>query len=577
MQRFHKTFALKLHFANVKESYNRVLANTFATSHFLYLLKQCVIASCLFILTSSTLLAAPLPKQDLGTNAKYVDGKYQFNIKDYGAKGDGKNIDSKAINDAIEAAIKVGGGTVFFPAGDYLSYSIRLKSNISLYLDQGCTIVAADSTHGGRYDEPDAGPDNKFQDYGHSHWHNSLIWGENLENISILGPGTIYGKGLSRGFYTTERWERIGVNAGPFMWDGGANKAIALKLCRNVILKDFTILYGGHFGILATGVDNFTLDNLKMDTNRDGMDIDCCQNVRISNCTVNSPYDDAICLKSSFALGYARPTQNVTITNCQVSGYDLGTLHNGTFQRKQFNQVPDQEGPTGRIKFGTESNGGFKNITISNCVFDYCRGLALETVDGALLEDVTITNITMRDIVNSPIFLRLGGRMRGPQGVPIGELRRVMISNVVAYNADSHFSTLISGLPGNEIEDVQLNNIRIYYRPIDSPAATIQAVVPEYEKTYPEPQKFGVLPSYGFFIRHVKGIKMNNVEVSYMGKETRPAFFLDDVKGAEFRNVKAQSVAGAATFIFKNISDFELKDSRGFKDVHITSAANSKL
>ena len=94
----------------------------------------------------------------------------------------------------------------------------------------------------------------------------------------------------------------------------------------NVILKDFTILYGGHFGILATGVDNLTIDNIKMDTNRDGMDIDGCQNVRISNCSVNSPYDDAICLKSSYALGYAKATQNVTITNCQVSGYDLGTF-----------------------------------------------------------------------------------------------------------------------------------------------------------------------------------------------------------------------------------------------------------
>ncbi|MDQ3847091.1 MAG: right-handed parallel beta-helix repeat-containing protein, partial [Bacteroidota bacterium] len=272
-----------------------------------------------------------------------------YNIKTFGAAGDGKTVDTKAINDAIEAAAKASGGTVYFPAGTFLSYSIRLKSNIALYLDQGCILLAADSAAGGKYDEPEPnewGDKYHYQDYGHSHWHNSLIWGENLENISILGPGTIYGKGLSRGFYRHENWQRIGVRAGPFMWEGGANKAIALKLCRNVILKDFTILYGGHFGILATGVDNLTIDNLKMDTNRDGMDIDCCTNVRISNCTVNSPYDDAICLKSSYALGFARATQNVTITNCQVSGYDLGTFYNGTYLRKEFNQVPDQEGPT---------------------------------------------------------------------------------------------------------------------------------------------------------------------------------------------------------------------------------------
>jgi polygalacturonase len=500
-----------------------------------------------------------------------------YNIKDYGAKGDGKTVDTKAINDAIDSAAANGGGTVFFPAGNFLSYSIRLKSHIALYLDQGCTIVAADSAAGGKYDEPETGATNKFQDYGHSHWHNSLIWGENLEDVSITGPGTIYGKGLSRGFYRNERWESIGVDARPFMYEGGANKAIALKLCRNVILKDFTILYGGHFGILATGVDNLTIDNLKMDTNRDGMDIDCCNNVRISNCTINSPYDDAICLKSSYALGYAKPTQNVTITNCQVSGYDLGTFINGTYQRKNFNQVPDQEGPTGRIKFGTESNAGFKNITISNCVFDYCRGLALETVDGALLEDVTITNITMRDVVNSPIFLRLGARMRGPAGVPVGKLRRVMISNIVAHNADAHFATLISGIPNNPVEDVKLNNIRIYYRPIDSPLAKIQTTVPEFEKTYPEPQKFGVLPAYGFFIRHAKNIEMNNVQISYSGNETRSAFVLHDVNGIELRNVKAQPVKGTPLFSLKDVKDFSISDSKDIKSQLIISTIDKRF
>jgi polygalacturonase len=112
-----------------------------------------------------------------------------------------------------------------------------------------------------------------------------------------------------------------------------ANKAIALKNCRNVILRDFSILHGGHFGILATGVDNLTIDNLKIDTNRDGMDIDCCRNVRIANCSVNSPWDDGICLKSSFALGYARATEMVTISNCLVTGsYEEGALLDGTLE-----------------------------------------------------------------------------------------------------------------------------------------------------------------------------------------------------------------------------------------------------
>jgi polygalacturonase len=306
-----------------------------------------------------------------------------YNVRAFGAKGDSTTLDTDAINRAIGAAASAGGGTVLLPAGRYRSYSIRLRSHVTLYLDQGATILAAAPVGSVGYDAPEPAANDKYQDFGHSHWHNSLIWGENLVDISILGPGTIYGQGLTR--------------EGPHQAPVG-NKAIALKLCRNVILRDFTIRQGGHFAVLATGVDNLTIDNLKLDTNRDGLDIDCCRNVRVSDCTVNSPWDDAICLKSSYALGYARPTENVTITNCQVSGYDRGTLLNGTYQRREADLVPDHEGPTGRIKCGTESNGGFKNIAISNCVFEYCRGLALETVDGGLLEDVVISNITMRDI-----------------------------------------------------------------------------------------------------------------------------------------------------------------------------------
>ncbi len=474
-----------------------------------------------------------------------------INIKNFGAVGDGKSLDTKSINDAIEAAAKQGGGTVYFPAGTYLSYSIHLKSNLSIYLDQGCTLLAADSTSNGKYDAAEPNANDQYQDYGHSHWHNSLLWGENLENISILGPGIINGNGLRRNASDRRPW---------------GNKSIALKLCRNVILKDFTVLNGGHFALLATGVDNLTIDNLKMDTNRDGMDIDCCDHVQISNCSINSPWDDAICLKSSFALGYFKATQNVTITNCIVSGYDLGTFYNGTYGRKEWNRVPDKEGPTGRIKFGTESNAGFKNITISNCVFDYCRGLALETVDGASLENVSISNITMRDIVNAPIFLRLASRLRAPEKTATGSLRRVMISDVMVYNADSHFASIISGVPNHEIEDVQLNNIRIYYRQMDSSFSKIPLEVPENEKQYPEPEKMGIMPAYGFFIRHVNGIKLNNVEVSYLGKEIRPAFVINHAKDLFLTRIKAQTIEGTKTFVLKDVTNFSLQDCVDLKN-----------
>ncbi len=492
------------------------------------------------------------------TNATFTT----YDVRNFGAKGDGVTVDTKAINDAIDAASKAGGGTVYFPAGNYLSFSIHLKSFITLYLDNGSVLLAADSTAKGKYDDAEYNAHDKYQDYGHSHWHNSLIWGDTVQHIAIIGNGIINGNGLRRNASDRRPW---------------GNKAIALKLCRNVVLKDFTLLNGGHFGLLATGVDIMTIDNLKMDTNRDGMDIDCCSYVRIANCTINSPWDDAICLKSSFALGYKKATQNITITNCQVSGYDLGTLYNGTYGRNEWKRVPDKEGPTGRIKFGTESNGAFKNISIANCVFEFCRGLALETVDGSVLEDIVITNITMRDIVNAPLFLRLGARLRAPENTPVGTLRRVIISNVNVYNADAHFASIISGVPNGYIEDVQLNNIQIWYRQMDSAVAKIPLVVPENEKGYPEPAKMGIMPAYGFFMRHVNGISLNNVVVKYLGTEVRPAIILDDVSNVDLFRIKAQAVGGTKSIILKNVKGFNIQASEGFKNKKFDSLTSTSL
>ena len=338
-----------------------------------------------------------------------------FDVRRFGAAGDGRTIDTPAVNRAIEAAAAAGGGVVTFPAGTYACYTIRLKSHVMLYIGPGATILAASTpregvTSGG-YDAAESNaPWESYQDYGHNHWRNSLIWGEGLTDIAIMGPGLIWGKGLSRGGATADLPDAAKPGVG--------NKAISLKNCRNVIVRDVSMLACGHFGILATGVDNLTIDNLKIDTNRDGIDVDCCKNVHIANCSINSPWDDAICPKSSYALGYARVTENVTITGCYVTGdYQLGTMLDGTFKRIGPPVAGASNPPrAGRIKMGTESNGGFKNITVSGCIFESCAGFALETVDGAILEDITFTGVTMRDIVAAPFFFRLGARMRGPQG-----------------------------------------------------------------------------------------------------------------------------------------------------------------
>jgi polygalacturonase len=498
-------------------------------------------------------------KSQMPGSTNGAHGTVVFNVRAMGARGDGLAVDAPAINKAIEAAAGAGGGTVFFPSGTYLCYSIHLKSNVALYLDRGATILAGETGQGGNYDAAEPNPEaGKYEDFGHRHWHNALIWGVGIHDISILGPGTIYGKGLTRGPGESN--------------PGVGDKTISLKNCHNVTIRDVSFLKGGHFCILATGVDNFTLDNVVMDTDRDGVDFDCCHNVRVSNLTVNSPWDDGICPKSSYALGYPRSTEKVTITNCFVTGgYQLGTVLGGTFKRWPEGERPF---PTGRIKCGTESNGGFQNITISNCVFEHCRGLALETVDGALLEDIAISNITMRDIPDLPIFMRLGSRMRGPEGRAIGQLRRVSISNLVAHNTGGRFCSILSGIPGHPIEDVRLSDIIIYNQ--GGGASEDAAIKPEEkEDAYPEPTMFGPMPAYGFYFRHIKGLQVSDAEVRTMKEDARPAFVLDDVEHADFVHVKTQTGAGA--FALNNVKDFNVYLSRPVPETHLESVTGKKL
>ncbi len=528
-----------------------------------------------------------------------------FSVRQFGATGDGKTLDTDTVNRTIAAAAAAGGGTVLFPAGIYLCFSIHLQNYVHLYLDEGATILAAESPkpgettgyNGGTYDaaEPNTAWD-AYQDYGHNHWHNSLIWAEDMHDFSITGPGLIYGKGLSFGA-GPGRGQQSGIRGfGPERPTGAAapsgsapppappnparmargnypmyqaeqpgvgNKAIALKNCRNVLLRDFSILKGGHFALLLTGVDNVTIDNLILDTDRDGMDIDCCQNVRVSNCTVNSPWDDGICPKSSYALGYARPTRNVTIANCFVTGcYQLGTVLDGTW--KKFPAGAHAYG-TGRIKCGTESNGGFINITITGCVFEGCQGYALETVDGALLEDIAITNTTMRDLISPPLFMRLGARLRGPkESTQVGTLKRIVVNNLVCHNAPMRVTSILSGIPGYAIEDVKLANI--YIENVGGATAGMaQIVPPEHEDSYPEPSMFGPMPASGFFLRHIRNLEMSHVEIANTTPDARPAFYLSDVDRADFFAVTAPRATEGA-FALHNVKDLRIGWSRAAAD-----------
>ncbi|MBC2605454.1 rhamnogalacturonidase [Pelagicoccus albus] len=532
-----------------------------------------------------------------------------FDVRSYGASGNRHSYDTAAIQKAIDAAYAAGGGTVVFPAGVYPSHTLHLRSRVTLHLEAGATLLAEypsqDGSHGYDHPEPSESGALKYQDYGHSHFKNSLIYGENLDNIAITGQGTIDGLALAGAHHV----QLPGEEPSPFQGEnhgdisdfhdyhlgeipGQANKAIALKNCRNVTFRDFSLFRGGHFAFLLTGVDNLTIDNLKVDTNRDAFDIDCCRNVRMSNCSVNSPHDDAIVLKTSYALNELRPCENITITNCVVSGYSIGSMLDGTYDRS-FQKATDQDGPTGRIKIGTESNGDFRNIAITNCVFDRCRGLALETVDGATIEDVVVSNITMRDIVNAPFFLIIGNRARGPEGTPVGKLRRVSISNINVYEADSRYASQIIGQPGHNVQDVSFDNIRIGYKGgltmqqiADQPDDLVNAfflrgndegvkgprdpyAVPERPKAYPEPSMRGLLPAYALYCRHAENITFRNVSVSLIEADERTAIVLDDVQGADFHRFKLPTDNGTAICRLSDVSSFTFDQSPNLPDTSI--------
>jgi len=489
-------------------------------------------------------------------NAAEPSAKTDFNVRDYGAVGDGKTLDSPAINKAIDAAAETGGGTVLVPTGTYLSGSIHLKSNIHLLIDAGATILGAPQDMN-VYDETEPFTLGGYQDGGHCFFHNSLIWGENLTNVFITGQGTINGGGLVRSDGILDRMVGFNkfdppvTNAAPPVRLG--NKAISLKLCRNVLLRDVTIFHGGHFAILVTGCDNLTVDNVTMDTDRDGIDIDCCRNTMVSNCRINSPNDDGLCPKSTYALGEWRPTENLTIVNCQVSGFEEGTLIDGTMKPSKNHN--------GRIKFGTESSGGFRNCTVANCTFRGCRGLALEEVDGGIMDNITINNITMMDIPDYAIYVTTGKRNRTPGVTTNSRARNILISNIIADGVGKMSGIQIMGLPEQPVEGVRIENVRLTSN--GGGTAKDAAIVPkELAEGYPEPRHLGTLPAYGVYARHVKDLELANITVNFQTNDLRPAAAFADVQGLEIDNFKPQVAPGVKAAVFADdVKDVTVRNS----------------
>jgi len=439
-----------------------------------------------------------------------------YNVKDHGAIGDGSTSDTDAINAAIAAAHANGGGTVYFPTGTYKSGSIVMEDNITLDISANATLLATSSAEYSSVDYNPWGDLYEYQDWGHSHWKASLIWGVGVDNVAITGTGLINGDAMTAGDPS----------------DGYADRTISFKHCNGILIKDISIYRAGHFAIITSGCNDIDINNVTIDTNRDGINIDCCNDVNVTNCTVNSPKDDAICLKSSYCLGYKRPTQNVNISNCTVMGHVVGYLLDPPGSDDGYN--------CGSIKFGTESNGGFKNITITDCTFELSRGFMLATVDGGDIENINIDNIQMTQIVDPPIFLRLGNRARGPGPPPPGTYRNINISNVTAATTNHKMSCIMSGIPGHYIEDVNFSNLNINYSG-GGTAADATIVLPEKEDGYPYGGMFGgVTPSYAFYVRHADGVEFHDSDFSFTNNDLRPPFVLIDVSGFELDSVDTE-------------------------------------
>lgn len=354
-----------------------------------------------------------------------------FSVTDFGAAPDKAPVENtEAINLAIRTAAQDGGGTVVFPAGTFYTYTILLKSNVNLYLEDGAVVAAAKTDilrsyekqdgEGGNYAEPEINPYLGLQDHGHSYFANSLVYGADLENICIFGNGLFTGgrfddesgvlEYVLLGGDPMEPQNRQ-VNGHRGEWFG--NKGIALVRCKNIVFENFSVTIGGHFAVIAEGCENLYVNHLLIDTTRDAFDIDCCRNVTVLNTVCNSLTDDGLCLKASFGAGSFMPLQNVLIEDCVVSGYDAGSVYAGEYTRDKL-IAQDRCGPTGRVKFGTESTCGYRQVTIRRVKFDRSRGFAMEAVDGSSLTDVIFEDCLLDNVSSSPIFIRAGERGRFP-------------------------------------------------------------------------------------------------------------------------------------------------------------------
>lgn len=460
----------------------------------------------------------------------------KFNVLAYGAVADGKTLNTNAIQKAIDEAFKNKGGQVVFPKGCFLSGSIQLKSNVTLFFEEGAVLLGSTNPKDYYKMEFPGRPDSPKKD---DNSQLALILAHKSNNIAIKGKGEIDGQGLKLAL-AIDSLHHAGITVDPNYnyRRHRPNETMRPKLfrfsqCKNILVEGLKVGQASCWGLSFELCNNLTINKLNIVNraywNNDGIDITDSKNVKITNCKIDAA-DDAICLKSYYPGFY---NDSIYIANCNIRS------------------------SASAIKFGTASIGGFKNIKIEDIkVFDTFRSaIAIQTVDGGFIENVSVNNISAVNTGNA-IFLRLGHR----SGEKPGSLKNITIKNVKVQipfgrpdiNYDlrgpevnffhNPFSSAIVGIPGYKIENVTLENFEISYPGRASKSMAYMPLsrldqVPEEITASPEFSMFGEYPAYGLYVRHAQDIRLNNIKFTLDDVDFRPAFVFDDVATLEINNI----------------------------------------
>jgi polygalacturonase len=414
----------------------------------------------------------------------------------FGAKGDGKTKDTQAIQAAIDACAGTG-GTVLLTGGTFLSGMITLKSDLTFHLDASATLLGTQDDA----DYPSTNPPTNNTQL--KNCRKALVYAESAKNVRIDGAGTIDGNG------NVPKW------IGPSSVHPEATRPMAIytALCTNVAIDGITVKNAAMWGVVNLEADGLTITNLNVDTplsgNRDGIDVVDCHHVLISDSTIRSE-DDSICIKSGSSVG----VDDVTVKNCHVK---QSIVANG-------------------LKFGTASYGSFTNVTFQDILVENVdkAAMAVESVDGADIANITFRNITVHQ-AGSPIFILLGDRGTTPIGSPhkIGTINGVTFQNVTGDNMKYNWASPISGLLTVDGHRYPLQNLTFDHVHITNKGGlgSVPADPPEYMGQYPDPNLWGNMPAFGYFIRHADGVTFTSSVTDVSPADARKWLEQRDVTG----------------------------------------------